>query len=76
MYLSDGTFCANFPNILEFSESVAHKEPGEYVWFQTSKSPPPPTAFAVIFKVYRNGATYRVDVDAATGAVLGTEEAH
>ena len=30
-----------------------------------------PTAFAVVFKVYRNGATYRVDIDAATGAVLG-----
>jgi hypothetical protein len=30
----------------------------------------------LVFKVDRNGATYRVDMDAATSAVLGTEEIH
>jgi hypothetical protein len=78
VYLPDGTIRESFPNILEWAgtaESGARKEAGEYVWFQTPKSPLP-TAFAVVFKVYRNGATYRVDIDAATGAVLGTEEVH
>jgi hypothetical protein len=78
VYLPDGTIRESFPNILEWAgtaESVARKEAGEYVWFQTPKAPLP-TAFAVVFKVYRNGATYRVDIDAATGAVLGTEEIH
>jgi hypothetical protein len=76
--LPDGTIRENFPNILEWAgtaDSGARKEAGEYVWFQTPKSPLP-TAFAVVFKVYRNGATYRVDIDAETGAVLGTEEVH
>ena len=35
-----------------------------------------PTAFAVVFKVDRNGATYQADIDAATATVLGTEEVH
>ena len=40
-------------------------------------SPAPlPIAFAVVFNVHRNGATYRVDIGAATGAVLGAEEVH
>jgi hypothetical protein len=78
VYLPDGTIKESYPKLLDFpatAKSLAHKEPGEYVWFQTPKSPLP-TAFAVVFKVYRNGATYRVDIDAATGAVLGTEEVH
>jgi hypothetical protein len=78
IYLPDGTLQKSFLNILEFPETAnmpAHKEAGEYVWFETSKSPVP-TAFTVVFKVYRNGATYRVDMDAATGIVLGVEEVH
>jgi hypothetical protein len=35
---------------------------------------PLPTAFAVVFRVYRNGAAYRVEIDATTGEVLGAEE--
>ncbi len=78
VYLPDGTIQETFQNILQFpgtAEFAARKEAGEYVWFQTPKSPLP-TAFAVVFKVYRNGATYRVDIDAATSAVLETEEVH
>jgi hypothetical protein len=78
VYLPNGTRRKDFLNILEFPEaaqSPAHKEAGEFVWFQTPKSPLP-TAFAVVFKVYRNGATYQVDIDAATGTILGTEEIH
>jgi hypothetical protein len=78
VYLPNGTRREDFPNILEFPETAkfpAHKEAGEYVWFQTPKSQLP-TAFAVVFRVYYNGATYRVDIDAASGAVLGTEEVH
>jgi hypothetical protein len=78
VYLPDGTIRESFPNILEWAgtaKSGARKEAGEYVWFETPKSPLP-TAFTVVFKVYRNGATYRVDIDAATGAVLGAEEVH
>jgi hypothetical protein len=76
VYLPDGTIRESLPNIPEWAEtaqSVARKEEGEYVWFQMPKSPLP-TAFAVVFRVYRNGATYRVDIDAASGAVLGIEE--
>ena len=47
----------------------------EDLWFETPKSSLQ-TAVGVVFKGYRNGATYRVDIDAATGAVLGTEEVH
>jgi hypothetical protein len=44
VYLSDGTLRESFPNIVEFprtAESSAHTEPGEYLWFQTPKSPLP-----------------------------------
>ena len=78
IYLPDGTLRENYPNIVQFPETErwpAHTEPGEYLWFQTPKSPVP-TAFAVVFKVDRNSATYQVDIEAATGAVLRTEEIH
>jgi hypothetical protein len=78
VHLPDGTIRESYPNILEFPATAkfgARKETGEYVWFQTPKLLLP-TAFAVVFRVYRNGATYRVDIDAATGAVLETEEVH
>ena len=78
VYLSNGTFRGTFNNVLDLPATPVvpeHKEAGEYVWFQTPKSPLP-TAFAAAFKVYRNGATYRVDLDAATGAVLAIEEIH
>jgi hypothetical protein len=78
VYLPDGTLRGDLANIVEFPETErwpAHTEPGEYLWFETTKSSLP-TAVGVVFEVYRNGATYRVDIDAATGAVLGTEEVH
>ncbi len=78
VYEADGTIRQNFPNVVDFPETArfpAHTEAGEFVWFETQKSPVP-TAFGIVFKVNRNGATYRVDMDAATGAVLGAEEIH
>jgi hypothetical protein len=78
IYLPNGTLQTNLPGIVVFpadAKSPAHKEAGEYLWFQTPKSPLP-TAFAVVFRVYHNGATYQVDIDAATGAALRTEEVH
>jgi hypothetical protein len=78
VYLPDGTIRESFPNILEFpgtAQSPARTEPGEYVWFETPKSTLS-TTFGAVFKVYRNNATYRADIDAATGAVLDIEEVH
>jgi hypothetical protein len=78
VYLSNGTFRGTFPNLLELpgnAQIAPHKEAGEYVWFQIPRSPLP-TAFAAVFKVFRNGATYRVDIDAATGSLLDLEEVH
>ena len=78
VYLSNGTFRGSFPNILDVPGPLGgpvHREAGEYAWFQTPRSPLP-TAFAAAFKVYRNGATYRVELDAATGGVLSIEEIH
>jgi hypothetical protein len=78
VYLPDGTLQQTLPNAVEFPATAqlpARSEPGEYVWFLTPKSPLP-TAFAAVFKVHRNGATYQVDIDAATGAVLGILEVH
>ena len=78
VYLSNGTFRGSFPNILDIpgiGDAPAHREAGEYAWFQPPKTSLP-TAFAAVFKVYRNGATYRVDIDAATGSVLAIEEVH
>jgi hypothetical protein len=78
VYLSNGTFRGTFPNILDLpgnSQIGPHREAGEYAWFQKPKSPLP-TAFAAVFKVYRTGGTYRVDIDAASGSVLGIEEVH
>jgi hypothetical protein len=77
VYLPNGTLRGELADIVEFPEAArwpARTEPGEYLWFETPKSLP--TAFGVVFKVYRNGATYRVDIDAATDAVLGIEEVH
>jgi hypothetical protein len=78
VYLPDGTLRQNFINVVALPATArfpAHTEAGEFVWFETQKSPVP-TAFGVVFKVNRNGATHRVDIDAATGAVLGAEEVH
>ncbi len=77
-YLSDGTLHNIYPNIVHFPATAtwpACEEPGEYLWFQTPKSPIP-TAFAVVFKLHRNSATFQVDIDAATTAVLRAEEIH
>jgi hypothetical protein len=78
VYLPDGTLWRNLPNIVDFSVMARHlwqEEPGHYVWFESTKSPLP-TAFGAVFKAYRNNATYRADINAATGAVLGIEEVH
>jgi hypothetical protein len=78
VFLPDGTMKERYPNVLELpgtAQRAARQETGEYVWFQTPKSTLP-TAFAVVFRIDRNGATFRVDTDAATGAVLGAEEVH
>jgi hypothetical protein len=78
VYLPDGTIRQTFQNMLTLPETArfpAHTEAGEFVWFERPKSQVS-TAFAVVFKVYWNGATHRVDIDAATGAILGAEEVH
>jgi hypothetical protein len=78
VYLPDGTLGRSLPNIVDFSvmaRQLWHEEPGEYVWFESTKSTLP-TAFGAVFKAYRNNATYRADIDAATGTVLGIEEVH
>ena len=70
VYQGDGSSRGSFRNIVE----VAGKpEVGEFLWFEPASSSSP-TAFGVVFNVARTGATYQVDIDAQSGAVLGIKE--
>jgi hypothetical protein len=72
VYQTDGSPRGTFRNVLEIAGKPAA---GEFRSFRTPKSPLP-TAFCVLFDVFSNGGTYQVDIDAASGAVLGMQEVH
>ena len=69
-YLPDGTPHMTFQNIVPINN---HPEAGIFASFRSPESTVP-TAFSVLFDVYRNGGRFQVEIDAVTGNVLGAHE--
>jgi hypothetical protein len=72
VYQADGSPREIYRNVLEIS---GKPEAGEFASFRSPQSPLP-TAFCVLFDVFRNGGRFQVDIDAASGAVLAMHEVH
>lgn len=70
VYNANGALHRSFRNLVEVAGTL---EVGEFSWFEEPVSPLP-TAFSPVFTVARTGGTFQVDIDAASGAVLGVNE--
>ena len=72
VYHTDGSPRMTFQN----NVPIAGKpQAGVFASFRSPQSGVP-TAFAVLFDVFYNGARYQVEIDAASGNILSTQEVH
>jgi len=71
-YQPDGTPHMTFQNIMPINNQP---EAGIFASFRSPESSVP-TAFSVLFDVYRNGGRFQMEIDAVTGDVLGAHEVH
>ncbi len=72
VYQADGTPRMTFQNVVPIN---GQPEAGIFASFRLPQSGVA-TAFSVLFDLYRNGARYQVEIDAATGNILAAQEVH
>ncbi len=72
VYQADGTPRIMFQNVVPIA---GEPEAGIFASFRSPQSGMP-TAFSVLFDVYRNGGRFQVEIDAASGSILGVQEVH
>lgn len=70
VYRGDGTKYMTFQNVIPFA---GESEPGRFASFRSPQSDLP-TAFSVLFDVFRLDTRYQVEIDAASGSFIEVQQ--